>query len=41
MRISIKNEGRNPIFIDRYGVSVNASENQIYSEDCGALISPR
>ncbi|MGB9940596.1 transglutaminase-like domain-containing protein [Methanosarcina sp.] len=40
MRISIKNEGRNPIFIDRYGVSVNASESRIYSEDCGALISP-
>lgn len=40
VRISIKNEGRNPIFIDRYGVSVNASENRIYSEDCGALINP-
>jgi transglutaminase-like putative cysteine protease len=39
-RISIKNEGRNPIFIYRYGVSVNASENRIYSEDCGTLISP-
>lgn len=40
IRISIKNEGRNPIFIDRYGVSVNASKSRIYSEDCGALISP-
>ncbi|RXA16935.1 transglutaminase family protein [Methanosarcina sp. MSH10X1] len=40
IRISIKNEGRNPIFIDRYGVSVNSSESRIYSEDCGALISP-
>ncbi|TFH04290.1 MAG: transglutaminase family protein, partial [Methanosarcina sp.] len=39
-KISIKNEGRNPIFIDRYGVSVNASENQIFSEDCGALLIP-
>jgi transglutaminase-like putative cysteine protease len=39
-RISIKNEGRNPIFIYSYGVSVNASENRIYSEDCGTLISP-
>ncbi len=40
IRTSIKNEGRNPIFIDRYGVSVNASENRIYSEDCGVLIPP-
>ena len=40
MRIGIKNEGRNPIYIDRYGVSVNASESWIFSEDCGALISP-
>jgi transglutaminase-like putative cysteine protease len=40
MKISIKNEGRNRIFIDRYGVSVNASESRIYSEDCGALIDP-
>ncbi|KKH48213.1 transglutaminase family protein [Methanosarcina sp. 1.H.A.2.2] len=39
-KISIKNEGRNPIFIDRYGVSVNASENKIFSEDCGALLIP-
>ena len=39
-KISIKNEGRNPIFIERYGVSVNASKNRIYSEDCGALLSP-
>ena len=39
-KISIKNEGRNPIFIDRYGVSVNASENRIFSEDCGALLIP-
>lgn len=40
IRVSIKNEGRNPIFIDRYGVSVNASENRTYSEDCGVLLSP-
>lgn len=40
VRISIKNEGRNPIFIDRYGVSVNASESRIYSEDCGVSIDP-
>ena len=40
IRISIKNEGRNPIFIERYGVSVNASEKRIYSEDCGVLLSP-
>lgn len=40
VKISIKNEGRNPIFIDRYGVSVNASENRIFSEDCGALLTP-
>jgi transglutaminase-like putative cysteine protease len=40
MRISIKNEGQNPIFINRYGVSVNASKSQIYSEDCRALIPP-
>jgi transglutaminase-like putative cysteine protease len=40
IRISIKNEGRNSIFIDRYGVSVNASKSRIYSEDCGVLISP-
>lgn len=39
-KISIKNEGRNPIFIDKYGVSVNASENRIFSEDCGALLIP-
>ena len=39
-QISIKNEGRNSIFICRYGVSVNASENRIYSENCGALLSP-
>lgn len=40
VKVSIKNEGRNPIFIDRYGVSVNASEKKIYSKDCGALILP-
>ena len=40
VRINLKNEGRNPIFIDRYGVSVNASESRIYSEDCGVLINP-
>jgi transglutaminase-like putative cysteine protease len=40
VKISIKNEGRNPIFIDRYGVSVNASDNRTFSEDCGALLSP-
>jgi transglutaminase-like putative cysteine protease len=39
-KISIKNEGRNPIFIYRYGVSVNASKNRIYSEDCGTMLSP-
>ena len=39
-KISIKNEGRNPIFIYRYGVSVNASENQIFPEDCGVLLIP-
>lgn len=39
-RISIKNEGRNPIFINRYGISVNASESRIYSEDCGVSIDP-
>jgi len=40
VKVSIKNEGRNPIFIDKYGVSVNASEKKIYSEDCGVLIIP-
>ena len=40
IRINIKNEGRNPIFIERYGISVNASENRIYSEECGVLLSP-
>lgn len=40
IRISIKNEGRNPIFINRYGVSVNSSESRIYSEDCGVLVNP-
>jgi len=40
LKIRIKNEGRNPIFIDRYGVSVNASGNRIFSEDCGVLLSP-
>ncbi|HIH92902.1 TPA: transglutaminase family protein [Methanosarcina acetivorans] len=40
VKISIKNEGRNPIFIDRYGVSVNASVNRIFSEDCGVLLVP-
>ncbi|MGB9132238.1 MAG: transglutaminase family protein [Methanosarcina sp.] len=39
-KVSIKNEGRNPLFIDRYGVSVNASEKKIYSEDCGVLLIP-
>jgi transglutaminase-like putative cysteine protease len=39
-KISIRNDGRNPIFIYRYGVSVNASENRIFSEDCGVLLSP-
>jgi len=39
-KISIKNKGRNPIFIDKYGVSVNASENRIFPEDCGALLIP-
>ncbi len=40
IKVSIKNEGRNSIFIDRYGVSVNASEKKTYSEDCGSLIAP-
>ena len=40
LKISIRNEGRNPVFIDRYGVSVNASKSQIFSEDCGVLLSP-
>ncbi len=40
LRVGIRNEGRNPIFIDRYGVSVNASRNRLYSEDCGVLLSP-
>lgn len=40
IKISIKNEGRNPIFIDRYGVSVNASKNHVYSKDSGVLILP-
>ncbi len=39
-KISIKNEGRNPIFIYRYGISVNASKNRIFSEDCGTMLSP-
>ncbi|MDW5551881.1 transglutaminase family protein [Methanosarcina sp.] len=39
-RISVKNQGRNPIFIERYGVSVNASESRIYSEERGFLIDP-
>ncbi len=39
-KISIKNDGRNPIFICRYGVSVNASRNRIYSRECGVLLSP-
>lgn len=40
LKIGIKNEGRNPIFIDRYGVSVNASGTRVFSEDCGVLLSP-
>ncbi|MCQ1536339.1 transglutaminase family protein [Methanosarcina sp. KYL-1] len=40
VKVTIKNEGNNPIFIDRFGLSVNASENLIYSEDCGALLAP-
>lgn len=40
VRISIKNQGRNQIFIDRYGISVNASKSQIYSENCGVLLAP-
>lgn len=40
LKIRIKNEGRNPIFIDRYGVSVNSSGNRVFSEDCGVLLSP-
>jgi transglutaminase-like putative cysteine protease len=39
-KISTKNDGRNPIFISRYGVSVNASRNWIYSRECGVLLSP-
>jgi transglutaminase-like putative cysteine protease len=40
LKISIKNQGRNQIFIDKYGVSVNASKSRIYSEDCGVLLAP-
>ncbi len=40
IRVNVKNEGKNPIFIDRYGVSVSNSENLVYSEDCGALLGP-
>jgi len=39
-KISIKNNGRNSIFISRYGVSVNASRNRIYSRECGVLLPP-
>lgn len=39
-KISLKNEGRNPIFISRYGISVNASRNMIYSRECGVQLSP-
>lgn len=39
-KISIKNDGRNPIFISRYGISVSASRNRIYSRECGVLLSP-
>lgn len=40
IRVNVKNEGNNPIFIDRYGVSVGNSESLVYSEDCGALLDP-
>lgn len=43
LKIKVKNEGRNPIFIDGYGVSVNATGNtgnRVFSEDCGVLLSP-
>lgn len=39
-KISLKNDGRNPVFISRYGVSVDASRNMIYSRECGVLLSP-
>jgi transglutaminase-like putative cysteine protease len=39
-RVNIKNEGRNSLFIYRYGVSVNASKNSIYCRDCGTLLLP-
>jgi transglutaminase-like putative cysteine protease len=39
-RISIKNEGRNSIFIYKYGVSFNTSKNHIYSRDSGTLLLP-
>lgn len=39
-KINIRNDGRNQIFITRYGISVNASRNRIYSKECGVLISP-
>lgn len=39
-RISIKNEGRNSIFVYKYGVSFNTSKKNIYSRDCGTLLLP-
>jgi transglutaminase-like putative cysteine protease len=39
-KISVKNDGRNQIFISRYGVSVNASRNRIYSRECGVSLFP-
>ena len=40
VKINVTNEGRNPIFIDKYGVSANASRTQVFSKDCGVLIRP-
>lgn len=40
IRVNVKNEGNNPIFIDRYGISVGNTKNLVYSEDCGALLDP-
>jgi transglutaminase-like putative cysteine protease len=37
--INIKNEGNTPIFIKKFGISISSSEKQIYSQDCGVLLS--
>ncbi|MFA7216360.1 MAG: transglutaminase family protein, partial [Bacillota bacterium] len=40
VKVNVMNDGDNSIFVDRFGVAVNSSENPVYTEDTGTLLPP-